>query len=658
MKYRYLAGVLAILAASASGTAIAQQSEAEDLAARFGARPSVLDISLSPSGKKVAYLSSDNATTEILYVADLDSDAEPRVVVTLGEANSELTHCDWANEVYLVCEVFGVTKLNGAVPAYFTRMISVGTDGSEPRLLTSSRSMRALGFQQDGGSVIALDVEGEENRILMTREFLAEVTVGTRLANEDSGLGVEEVDVSRNSRKTVERPDEWATRYVADETGAIRVKVRQPENSAGRLTGDRDYFYRTVDSSRWQSFGGDLSGFAPVAVDAAKNVAYGFQTKDGYQALFRVPLDGSGTKEEVLARNDVDIDQLIRIGRQRRVVGASYATEKRQIEYLDPELADLAKKLQAALPGKPLVNIIDASADEQTLLIVASSDVDPGMTYLLERASNRLSPLLPLRDPLVDRPMAPMKPITFPASDGTQIPGYLTVPTGASGPMPAIVLPHGGPGSRDEWGFDWLVQFLAARGYAVLQPNFRGSAGYGEAWFGRNGFQEWETAIGDVNDAGRWLVAEGIADPARMGIAGWSYGGYAALQSQVVDPDLYKAVVAIAPVTDLELVVEEARDYTNFEVVRRFVGEGPHVNAGSPANFADRFKSPVLLFHGTEDMNVGSFQSERMESRLKAAGVPVNYVEYEGLDHYLDHGQVRGNMLLAIDNFLGQHLRK
>lgn len=658
MKYSFFVPLLAGLAVTLPAAAMAQQGDAKEDAAVFGARASVLDISLSPSGSKIAYLGSDNGTTEVLYVVDLTSDGAPRALMSLAEDGAELSHCDWATDTYLVCEIVGIARVDGGVPVYFSRMLSVGTDGSEPRLLTSTRSVRAYGVQQDGGTIVALDVEGEENRILMTRDFLAEATIGTRLANEERGLGVEEVDVSSKRRSTVEKPDEYATRYVADDTGAIRLKVRSLRDGSGRLTGERTYFYREPGSKSWRDFGDGFSGFSPVAVDAAKNVAYGFRDVDGYQALYRVALDGSGNSEQVLARDDVDIDQLIRIGRQRRVVGASYATEKRTIEYLDPELASLASKLQAALPGKPLIDIVDASADERTLLIVASSDVDPGMTYLLERDSNRLSPLLPLRDPLVDRPMAPMKPITFPAADGTQIPGYLTIPANASGPMAAIVLPHGGPGSRDEWGFDWLVQFLAARGYAVLQPNFRGSAGYGDAWFGRNGFQEWETAIGDVNDAGRWLVAEGIADPARLGIAGWSYGGYAALQSQVVDPDLYKAVVAIAPVTDLDMVVEEARDYTNFQVVRRFVGDGPHVRAGSPVNFADRFQAPVLLFHGTEDMNVGNQQSRKMEDRLEAAGVPVRYVEFEGHDHYLDHGKVRRDMLLAIDGFLAENLQK
>ncbi len=656
MKNRMLANTAAMIAMVAATPVLAQEMGAEEMAARFGARATILDISLSPDGNQIAYLTSDNATTEMLYVIDLNGTAEPQALLALTEANSELTNCDWANNEWLVCQAVGITRVDGSTPVYFTRQLSVGTDGSDPRLLTSRRSIGSYGVYQDGGTVLALDVEGEENRILMTREFLAETTAGTRLGNDDPGLGVESVDVTRNRRRTVEDADEHATRYVADEHGDIRLKVRRPINSAGRLTGEVEYYYRTPNSSSWHRFEGGLAGFSPVAVNAAANIAYGFQEEDGFTGLYRVSLDDEARREEVLARTDVDVDRLIRVGRQRRVVGVSYATEKRQIEYLDPDFASLAQRLQAALPGNPLIDIVDASADEQTLLIVASSDVDPGMSYLLERETNSLSPLLPLRDPLMEIAMVPMRPITFPAADGTQIPGYLTMPEGAEGPMPAIVLPHGGPGSRDEWGFDWLVQFFAARGYAVLQPNFRGSAGYGEAWFGRNGFQQWQTAVGDVNDAGRWLVAEGIADPQRMGIAGWSYGGYAALQSQVVDPELYQAVVAIAPVTDLELVVEEARPYTNFQVVRRFIGDGPHVEEGSPANFADRFQAPVLLFHGTQDMNVGHFQSRRMESRLEDAGATVRYVEYEGFDHYLDHGQVRGNMLLAIDEFLTEHL--
>jgi dipeptidyl aminopeptidase/acylaminoacyl peptidase len=219
-------------------------------------------------------------------------------------------------------------------------------------------------------------------------------------------------------------------------------------------------------------------------------------------------------------------------------------------------------------------------------------------------------------------------------------------------------MPHGGPGARDEWGFDWLAQFFAARGYAVLQPNFRGSAGYGDAWFGQNGFQEWGKAVGDVNDAGRWLAEQGIADPQRMAVVGWSYGGYAALQSQVVDSDLYKAVVAIAPVSDLELLREENRRYTSFAWVDRMIGNGPHVDAGSPARHAEAFKAPVLLFHGTLDQNVADAHSKLMRDRLQGAGKQVEYQEFEGLTHSLVHSQARRIMLKRIGEFLETELAK
>ena len=152
--------------------------------------------------------------------------------------------------------------------------------------------------------------------------------------------------------------------------------------------------------------------------------------------------------------------------------------------------------------------------------------------------------------------LAPVESITYPAADGTAIPAYLT-----------IMMPHGGPGNRDEWGFDWLAQFFAHRGFVVLQPNFRGFTGYGEAWTHGNGFVGWRTSIGDVNDAGRWLVKQGMAAPGELAIVGWSYGDYAALQSAVLDPELYKAIVAIAPVTDLESLRAEGRDFTSFKLV-------------------------------------------------------------------------------------------
>lgn len=653
--------ILAVSAAIIVTSAAAQ--DVDELAARYGARPSILDISLSPSGDKLAIVAPDPTHGELVKVIDLAGGAEVATVLRNTEQNGDISSCDWANENRLVCELNASVEREDGVLLWFSRLFSMDADGNGLEVLTQNRSLRALGFRQDGGSVVALDVPGEENRILMTRYYVPERTVGTRLANEERGFGVDEVDITNARRKVLERPDEKASTYIADDTGRVRLKVLSARRGDGTLTGRHMYYYRPADSDSWREFdqvtidGQERADFVPRAVDAKRNVVYGYDTIDGYDAIVEVALDGTGAGRVVMVRDDVDVDRLIRIGRQRRVVGASYATEKRAVEYFDKELAGLASELGNALPGKPLIDIVGASADESKLLLIASSDTDSGMLYMFHKNDMQLEPLLPMRNYLVNKPMGQMRPVSFPAADGTQIPAYLTLPPGSDGKgLPAIVLPHGGPSARDEWGFDWLVQFFAARGYAVLQPNYRGSSGYGRAWFGRNGFKAWETAVGDVNDAGRWLVSEGIAAPEKLAIAGWSYGGYAALQSQVLDPSLYQAVVAIAPVTDLEDLRRDAQSYTSSQLVDRFVGDGPHIATGSPARHAERFAAPVLLVHGTKDMNVTHNHSRKMEDRLEDAGKPVSYIEFEGLEHSLRDSQARKKMLVAIDAFLAKSL--
>lgn len=500
VRWWLLAGS-ALVAGGLTVSAVAQ-TVTDEAAIRFGARESVIDISLSPSGNKIAYISAGPQHTEIVNVIDFTVDAPARQVVANTEMVVDLDWCEWANDQQLVCQASGMAVRPDGVLLPFDRLFSINVQTGASKELSKRQTAAAVRIAQGGGDVLALDVGGQSGRILISSEAVPESDPSSRMVSKAEGLGVEIVDVATGKRSGLERYDPLGRRYIADGVGNVRMKVRN-QMSSGRLTGEYDTLYRPTGTDSWKELenltidGAAVPWFSPSAVDSARNVVIGFVTKDGYDAIAEFSLDGISAGKVLMSRDDVDVDALIRIGRQRRVVGASYATEKREIAYFDPALAKLARSLGKALPDQPLINIVGASADERQLLVIASSDTQPGMVYLFDQTAKTLEPLLPVRKELEDRPMGQMRPITYPAADGTMIPAYLTLPPGSDGKnSPAIVMPHGGPSARDEWGFDWLVQYFIAKGYAVLQPNYRGSAGYGENWSGKNGFKAWEVAIG------------------------------------------------------------------------------------------------------------------------------------------------------------------
>ena len=629
-----------------------------DAAKRFGVREDVQQISLAPDGKHIAFIEPVGARGAALVILDTQTGAQTTAVRSSGSPD-RLNYCRWATNTRLVCNVFMVIDDAGD-KAGFTRMVAVNADGKELKVVSARDSTDALGIAYDGGGIIDWVGEKGDGSLLMVRSIVPERSAGSRMGETRNGLAVEKVDSLSLQRSTVEAARSDAVEYMSDGHGVVRVMGLRESLGTGYDATKISYMYRRAGSRSWEQLGtlafvgGKAVGFDPYAVDRDRNLVYGFDQESGRKALVSISLDGSKTRTVVLARPDVDVDHLVRVGRQSRVVGGSYATEKRQVEYFDPELKKIAIALGKAMPGLPLISFTDASADESKLLLFAGTDTDPGHYYLYDKASHKLDEVTPVRPQLADIKLAGVKAMTYPAADGTQIPAYLTLPPGAVSPkgLPSIVLPHGGPEARDEWGFDWLSQFFANRGYAVLQPNFRGSAGYGEAWFRENGFKSWRTAIGDVNDAGRWLTKQGGADPSKLAIVGWSYGGYAALQSAVLDPDLFKAIVAIAPVTDLETLRTERERYTDYAVQSARIGLGPHVRLGSPAQNAASFKAPVLMFHGDRDQNVGVGESRLMLAKLKAAGKTADLVEYKGLDHQLDDSAARIGMLDRADTFL------
>ena len=652
----FLRSIVIVTLAQLVAPALAQDNKPFDAALAFGARQSVADLSLSPDGMTVAYVAPSQGLGSTLYALRLEKGAKAKGVLVATGKPERLSHCHWVSNERLACSVYGVVRApQGLLP--FTRLIAVNADGSNVKQLTTQANLYTRGLQLGGGKIIDW-LPDQDGSVLMSRNYLPDDHTGTHIASIAEGLGVDLLDTRTLASRTVEPPHRDAAGYLSDGRGTVRVmgvKVLGPGNQD---TGVIAYYYRTQDSRDWQKLGDynflERSGFAPLAVDHDRNIAYGLRKWDGRMALYSLTLDGSMSQALIFSRPDVDIDGLISIGRRYRVVGVSYATDYRTDVYFDPEIDKITTTISKALASPGKVWIADSSVDEQKLLLFSSRDDDPGVYYLLDRRTHHLDTFLVAREELEGVKLAKVKPITYSASDGTSIPGYLTLPPGvetAKG-LPAIVMPHGGPGARDEWGFDWLAQFFAARGYAVLQPNFRGSSGYGDSWYRQNGFRSWQTAIGDVLDAGRWLVAQGIADPGKLGIVGWSYGGHAALQSAATDAGVFKAVVAIAPVTDLNELKEEERDWSDYDVLSQEIGEGPQVRAGSPAQNAGKIKVPVLLFHGALDRNVPIAQSEHMARSLEKAGVPHELVTWDNLDHSLEDSSARTEMLRKSDEFL------
>lgn len=645
------AGLALLLSSAAHAQAI------DPVAAKFAAREGVANVSISPDGKKIAVVAPRPQGGEGILVVPLDG-GRP-VAMTGSEGNGDEVHyCDFATDTRLICMATFRQK-EGKYLNVYSRVLAVNSDGSGMKMLTPNTQMNAYYEVNFGGAVVDLVSPDGGNSILLSKYNAEEFTTGSIVKRNKPGLGVISIDTVSGKSRELEPPRQTASEYISDGTGQVRVMGTTKYDQNGYLAGRDSYSFRAAGSREWQPMNTveydaqTATGFVPQAVDSKLDVVYGFGARGGLQALFSRKLVPGAEPQLVLGRNDVDVDSLLTIGRQRRVVGASYAAEKRMVEFFDPELKKLSISLAKAFPASSQISYVDASADENKLVLFVSSDVNPGVFYVYDKGTRQLSEILPVRPELAGMKLAEVRPVTYPAADGTMIPGYLTLPPGSDGKnLPAIVMPHGGPSARDEWGFDWLSQYFAAKGFAVLQPNYRGSAGYGSAWFQKNGFRSWRTAIGDVNDAGRWLTSQGIAAPGKLAIVGWSYGGYAALQSPVLDPDLYKAIVAIAPVTDLDKWRSEKENTSSGKLVNSFIGTGPHIEEGSPARHADAFKVPVLMFHGEVDQNVAADESRLMVQRLKAAGKQVDYVEFKGLDHYIEDPASRGRMLTQTAAFL------
>ncbi len=481
----------------------------------------------------------------------------------------------------------------------------------------------------------------------------------------DDANRLQRVDIYTNKAETLEFGDDTIDGWRTDGRGQARIRI----TTRGDLT---KWDYTLAGSDKWRRLherdrshkhpASDDDYFEPAGFGDDPNILYFFRDYKGHRALWQrdLSVEGDSSEKLVYARDDVDLDTLGKIGKYRRAYAVGYVTDYPHMKMFDVGIEGVISSIEAAIPGKTIV-VYDESWDRHYYLVQIRSDTDPGAYYRLDTVKHELLKITSTFPLLEGKKLAEMIPITYKATDGTEIPGYLTVPAGARKKgLPLVVMPHGGPQSRDEWDFDFLAQYMAAKGYAVLQSNYRGSNGYGNDWAGGGGYREWRQVVSDINDGVKGLVADGTVDPQRVCAVGWSFGGYAALLSAIEAKSLYKCVVSIAGVTDPLTEMQTFRDYTNYQTMRDWIGADDKdvVHNGSPLRRAEELNAPVLLFHGTRDMNVSIQNSLKLKGKLERLQKPVEYVEYKDAEHSIWRNAYRIDLLTRVGAFLDAHIGK
>lgn len=469
---------------------------------------------------------------------------------------------------------------------------------------------------------------------------------------------VYDLDLASGALTLVAENPGGITSWGADHAGHIRYAIATDGV-------DNTYLYRDDGSGAFRevlttSF---RDAFAPQCFTADNRKLYAASNL-GRDKLAIVLVDPATAQEEelVYARDDVDVAGIAWSKARRRASFVAYQTAKPERHYLDPDARSLYEALEAKLPGYE-ITIQSATDDETRMIVAATSDRTQGTRYVYDRGPDRLTVLGEVAPWLPEASMASVRPITYRARDGLVIHGYLTLPNGVRAKaLPVVVNPHGGPWHRDGWGFNPEVQFLANRGFAVLQMNFRGSTGYGRA-FWEASFRQWGgTMQDDITDGVRWLIGQGIADPRRVAIYGGSYGGYAVLAGLTKTPELYACGIDYVGVSNLFTFMQTIPPYWKpfLAMMYEMVGDPERDRAmlteRSPALNAERIRAPLLIAQGARDPRVAKNESDQMVAALKARGIEVPYIVKDNEGHGFHNEENRFEFYEAMEAFLARHL--
>lgn len=605
----------------------------------FAELPFVENARLSPDGTHMAGLFGVRGQQRIA-IMPVRGDRSKAVFVGMPN-DTEAAWINWVGDDNIIVALYALLPVE-ADRWYISRLISINrSSGKITQIMWDSGGQNAadvLWIPTDGGTEILL---AAQNSIYSnTSEFWPTVY---------------RIDVTTGRKKVVERGRPNVMNWGADQQGRVRIGIGYRDDktrSTLLYRPDREGLLRVIDKA---NLGEEEELVIPFQfLPGSDRGLVVKEMKDGRSAVVEIDIPTGDEVRTVHA--DDDVEGVVLGANGSKLLGVTTSNREERLRWLDPAIAAYQKTLERASP-KSVVSIESFSADQTKMLVRFSTPDNPGLLFFYDASTEELLRLAAMNETIGGKRLSRAKLIQYKARDGLEIEGVLTMPRGrADKNLPFIVMPHGGPWAHDELSYDYWAQFLAERGYAVLQPNFRGSTGYGaefeKAGQGQMGFAMQD----DVTDGVRWATSAGVADPKRVCIVGASYGGYAAMWGIAKDPEVYRCAISINGVANLRREVNDFGGAMRERLYRQqWQKMTPDFAAVSPINAIARIKTPLLLIHGKKDVTVDHGQSARMYSAMSKAGKTVEFVSVPLADHYFTRAADRVTLLTSIENFLAKH---
>ena len=641
MKHARLSLVAAALLAIAAPATVSGQQAATASAPipveRFAELPFLETPVLSPDGTRIAArVADEDAEKRIgIWTVGADSRQPPRMIRA-----PDVVSYQWAGNRRLLGTVTNLVILVGfsITPIPVSRIVSLDLETGRSMTLGSAGGL--------SDQVIFVDPDGRF--VLLSTQTSFTTTPSVQRIDLATGAAVE----VQPSRRGV-----W--NWFADADGVVRVGVDYGERRTRVYYRDAPGGELRLADNRRNVRDDSIVDLVRFVSDTSRGIVV-TNAETGRFAVYEYDFATDTRGATLFEHPEVDVATPI-FAADGTVDGVLYETDRTRTHWLDPEMARIQQAVDRTFPGKTNL-ILGGSRDGNRLLISSSAADDPGTYYVYDRRARRMEIFASPFDGLHELRFATVRPVSYPSRDGLTIRGYLTLPPGRPETgLPLIVLPHGGPFLRDSWVFDQEVQFLASRGYAVLQPNFRGSTGYGRDFVARGYGQLGGGMIDDMDDGVEWLVREGIVDRSRVCIMGSSYGGYAAVWGAMRSPERYRCAISMSGPSDLR---SQVRHNADSFVARRYVrefrrqvegAERTDLNAISPLRQAERLRVPLLLGHGDNDIIVPVEQSRRLLEALNRRGAAVESVFYPKAGHGFTTAEERADWFRRVEAFLARH---